>query len=150
MTEKTNDFFEKDLILSITKALMNVQSPQNLVISLNSIFKEKLNIDAVNFCIVDYATGRFRDFVRDWLYVEDQDKHLYLSDIFQKIQFSKDNFIINGRLSSFDSKENEIKEIKSALNSENNLIYFPLVTNSNAIGIVEFYFKELNKDVNIT
>lgn len=150
MTEKTNDVFEKDLILSITKALMNVQSPQNLVISINSIFKEKLGIDAVNFCIVDYATGRFRDFVRDWLYVEDQDKHLYLSDIFQKIQFSKDNFIVNGRLSSLAADEKEIKEINTVLNNENNLIYFPLVTTNNAIGIVEFYFKEMNKDVNIT
>ena len=150
MAEKTNDIFEKDLILSITGALMNVQSPQNLVISVNSIFKEKLGIDAVNFCIVDYATGRFRDFVRDWLYVEDQDKHLYLSDIFQKIQFSKENFIINGRLTSFNADEKEIKEINSVLNNENNLIYFPLVTSSNAIGIVEFYFRELNKDTVIT
>ena len=150
MAEKKNDNLEKDLILSVTKALMNVQSPQNLVININSIFKEKLGIDAVNFCIADYTTGRFRDFIRDWLYVEDQDKHIYLSEIFQKIQFSQDKFIVNGRLSSFDAKESEVKEIKSLLNSENNLWYFPLVTSNNAIGIIEFYHRELDKNVELT
>ena len=150
MTEKKNENFEKDLIFSITKALMNVQSAQSLVMSLNSIFKEKLGIDAVNFCMVDYATGRFKDFVRDWLYVEDQDKHIYLSNIFQQIQTSQNNFILNGRLSSFISSENEIKEMKAVLNNENNLIYFPIVTEFSAIGIIEFYFRKLNDNVKIT
>jgi len=149
MAEKKNENFEKDLILSITKALMNVQSSQSLVMTLNSIFKEKMGIDAVNFCMVDYTTGRFKDFVRDWLYVEDQDKHIYLSNIFQQIQTSPNSFILNGRLSSFISSEDEIKEMKAVLNHENNLIYFPIVTEFSAIGIIEFYFRKLDDKVKI-
>lgn len=61
-----------DIILSTSKILMKANSAQEIVESLSKAYQDYFGIIRMDFLTLDYTTGMFQDFVRDWLYVEDE------------------------------------------------------------------------------
>ena len=71
-----------EFILNSTKIIMKSQSAQEFVDSFVFLFKENFGISNMDFYTLDYNTGMFRDFVRDWIYIEDKEQQKYIYNIF--------------------------------------------------------------------
>ena len=112
-----------------------------------NIFQDFYGIGQMNFFTIDYNTGMFYDFVRDWIYIEDAETQKAIYQIFNPLQNNHDKFIINGRLSSYDCDEKEIEEIKEAGAKEVNFVYFPLFSSERTFGFIEVGYAKLAEDL---
>ena len=150
MNKEKTDKFEKNFILDITKALTHIQGPQNFLVDMQKIFKRYMGIEAINFCELDYNTGKFKDFVRNWVYIEDKEKHIYLYNIYKRLKSSKDQFLLNGNLVSYNPADNDLEKIRILASQEDNFIYFPLYSTSGLFGFAEIYYKKPDENVKFT
>lgn len=136
-----------DVMLETAKIIMQAQSAQELVERFSTLIQENTGISRMDFLTLDYNTGMFRDFVRDWIYVEEKNRQKIIFAVYNSFQKETDKFIINGRVSSYKPDENEINEIKQAGSNEVNLVYFPLFSAERTFGLIEIQYEELKDDI---
>ncbi|MCR5260424.1 MAG: GGDEF domain-containing protein [Candidatus Gastranaerophilales bacterium] len=137
-----------DLILQNTKIITEAFSPQDFVDRFTMLFKDFFGIAGMDFYTLDYNTGMFRDFVRDWIYIEDPQAQEYIFKIFKMFQQDSEKFIFNGKDISYSSTKEEIEEIKNNT-ADINLLYFPLFSPERTFGFVEVRYQKLNDDIEI-
>jgi len=137
-----------DLILQNAKIITEAFSPQDFVDRFTALFKDFFGIAGMDFFTLDYNTGMFRDFVRDWIYIEDKAAQEYIFKIFKLFQQNTDKFIFNGKDISYNPTDAEKEEIKS-LAGERNFLYFPLFSPERTFGFVEVRYEKLNDDIEI-
>lgn len=142
--------FEKNFILDITRALTNIKAPQDFLADMNEIFRKYMGAEAINFCELDYSTGKFKDFVRNWVYIEDKEKHMYLSNIYAQLKSTPEHFLLNGKIISYDISDGDTEKIKLLATQEDNFLYFPLYSTSKLFGFAEIYYKKPNENINFT
>ena len=138
-----------EIMLTSAKIAMNSQGAQELVDGYVNLFKVFFGIEGMDFYTLDYNTGMFRDFVRDWIYIEEKEQQKAIFAIFNTFKDNRDKFIINKKVSSYDLKDEEINEIKEITSDEFNVAYFPLFSPSRTFGFVEVRFKNLKEGLTI-
>ena len=138
-----------EIMLTSAKIAMNSQGAQELVDGYVNLFKVFFGIEGMDFYTLDYNTGMFRDFVRDWIYIEEKEQQKAIFAIFDTFKDNRDKFIINKKVSFYDLKEEEINEIKELTSDEFNVAYFPLFSPSRTFGFVEVRFKNLKEGLTI-
>lgn len=136
-----------DILLKTSRLIMQAQCSQELVDSFATLIQECTGISRMDFLTLDYNTSMFRDFVRDWIYIEDINRQKIVFAVFNSFQKETDKFIINGRVSSFAPDEEEIQEIIKTGSNEVNLIYFPLFSAERTFGLIEVQYETLKDDV---
>ncbi|MGN0013928.1 MAG: GGDEF domain-containing protein [Candidatus Gastranaerophilaceae bacterium] len=144
MTQKNTD-----IILSTSKILMNAGSAQEIVENLSKAYQDYFGITRIDFLTLDYTTGMFQDFVRDWLYVEDENCQKIVFAVFNTLKKQLDKFILNGRVFSYNPDEKELSEIKEVGTNEINLIYFPLFSQDRVFGVIEVQYEKINENLEI-
>ena len=138
-----------ELMLNCTNAIIESINAQDFVDKFLNIFKDFYGIVQMNFFTIDYNTGMFHDFVRDWVYIEDEKTQKAIYDIFNPLQANHDKFIINSRLSSYECDENEIEAIKEEASKDANFAYFPLFSPARTFGFVEVGFAKIDSELEI-
>ena len=136
-----------EFILNSTKIIMKSQSAQEFVDSFVFLFKENFGISNMDFYTLDYNTGMFRDFVRDWIYVEDKEQQKYIYNIFNVFKENANQFILNGKVSLYNLEDNQIEELKEVGSKEQNVVYFPLFSPTRTFGFVEITYEKLNENL---
>lgn len=140
---------DSDILLSTAKIIMQAQGAQEIVEKLFQLYKDYFSISRMDFLTLDYNTGFFQDFVRDWIYVEEKNRQKILFAVFNSFQKQTDKFIINGRLSSYNPDEAEVDEIKKAGSNAINLVYFPLYSKDRTFGLIEVQYEKINQNIEI-
>ena len=84
-----------EIMLTSAKIAMNSQGAQELVDGYVNLFKVFFGIEGMDFYTLDYNTGMFRDFVRDWIYIEEKEQQKAIFAIFDTFKDNRDKFIIN-------------------------------------------------------
>ncbi len=136
-------------LLENAKIYMKAQSSQEIVNSLSNLFREYYGIRKLDFLTLDYNTGTFRDFVRDWVYINDEEQQKKIGKVFTEFQSRTDIFVFNGKVCKYDLEEEEIKELKSIKNAETNEVFFPIFSSTGTFGVIEAEFQELRPEIEI-
>ncbi len=144
MTEQYVDF-----MLESSKIIMQAQSAQEIVENFGVLFKNYFGISRMDFLTLDYNTGIFRDFVRDWVFVEETNRQKIIFAVYNSFKKNTDKFILNGRLSSYHPEEEELAEIRACGQNEVNLIYFPLFSQERTFGVIEIQYEKLKDGLKI-
>ncbi|MBQ2644800.1 GGDEF domain-containing protein [bacterium] len=135
------------LMLEFSKILMTAFNEQDFVEKLNTLFKEFIGINNINFFVLDYNTGMFRDFVRDWIYIENKEQQKAAFDIFNTFEKNTDNFILNGKEFSLTSEETKIEEIEKNGSFDVNYMYLPLYSPDRVFGFIEVQYQNINQEI---
>ena len=138
---------DTEILLSISEIIINSQSANDMVESLSKLLCEEFGINRVDFLTLDYNTGTFRDFVKDWIYIEEQNQQKIIFAVFNAFQKQLDKFIINGRPYSYNPDDSELEEIIKNGSNDINLAYFPLFSESRTFGVIEVEYEKLNDDI---
>lgn len=132
-----------DLLLLSTNIIMNAKSSMEITDNFVELFKEYFGVNKMDFLTLDYNTGLFRDFVKDWVYIEEKERFKILSSVYNSFKQEKDKFIINEKMYSYDLQEEDIEDIKKTGFAESNLAYFPIFTPERLLGIIEIEYGKL-------
>ena len=138
-----------DLLLQNVKIIMEAYSSQDFVDRFSTLFKEFFGISGMDFYTLDYNTGMFRDFVRDWIYIEDKTAQENIFKIFKAFQQDTNKFIINKKEVSYKPSKEEIQEIINTGSQEKNFLYFPLFSPDRTFGFIEVRYEKLKEDIEI-
>lgn len=138
---------ETEFFTVLTKTIINSQLAQTLADKLTSLFREYIGIKDMRFLVRDMNTGTFRDFAKDWVYVRESESQIFLYSIYKSFQTgNKEKFVLNGKFYAFDDKIFDCKP-EACFKDEDNVIYYPLSTPNEAVGLVEITFDKLNAGV---
>ncbi len=129
------------------KIYMEAQSSQEFVERFTNLFKLYYGIDRMDFLTLDYNTGIFRDFVKDWVYINDPEQQKKIGDVFSEFQKTTEIFVFNSKVYSYDLSDEEISEIKAQKNPETNIAYFPIFSPERTFGVIEIEFKDLRAGI---
>lgn len=137
MINNINNFeFLNRLANLLTKKL----SPDSITLDLNNIFKSYLNLQKTTFIIWDNDNMSLKNFFETFnsQHVENQ-----INFIFNSLALSNGNkFYFNEEEFDCDLKDEEQYKILSLKSDENNII-FPLVSNGEVFGLINFYCKKI-------
>ncbi len=136
-------------LLSTAEIILNAQSGQQIAEELSSLYRKDFGIERIDFYILDYDTGLFHDFVRDWIYIEEKNFKDIVYGVFKVFNEQRDKFIVNGRVSRYDAEKEEIEEIKRVGSKEINLVYLPLYNKERVYGIIEVEYEKLKEGIDI-
>lgn len=136
-----------ELFLQSIKIIMESYSSQDFVDRFTGLFKNFFGISSMDFYTLDYNTGMFRDFVRDWIYIENKEQQEAIFEIFKSFQQNPDKFILNRQEFSYSPDEEEMNKIKNAYWEKENYIYFPLFSPERSFGFIEVKFEKLNGNI---
>lgn len=139
----------KDLLLKSVKIITESFSSQDFVDKFSNLFKDFFEIDSIDFYTLDYNTGMFRDFVRDWIYIEDKEQQEKIYAIFQVFQENNHKFIINGKESTYNPSAEEITELIKIGSEKENYLYFPLFSPDRTFGYVKVKYENINENIKI-
>ncbi|MGN0004682.1 MAG: GGDEF domain-containing protein [Candidatus Gastranaerophilaceae bacterium] len=138
-----------ELMLKSTEVIMNSQSSQEITDSFENIIKETFGTTRVDFLTLDYNTGMFRDFVKDWVFIEEPNRQKIVSTVFNTFIKERDKFIVNGQLYSYNFNEENLEDIKTRGANEINLAYFPLLSPDRVLGVIEVEYAKINEEITI-
>lgn len=138
-----------ELMLKSTEVIMNSQSSQEITDSFENIIKETFGTTRVDFLTLDYNTGMFRDFVKDWVFIEEPNRQKIVSTVFNTFIKERDKFIVNGQLYSYNFNEENLEDIKTRGANEINLAYFPLLSPDRVLGVIEVEYGKINEEITI-
>lgn len=136
-----------ELMLNSTEVIMTSQSAQEITDSFEKLIKENFGVLRMDFLTLDYNTGLFRDFVKDWIFIEEPSRQKIVSAVFGTFGKERDKFILNGQLYSYDLEDKEIDEIKEKGSNDINLVYFPILAPDRVLGIIEIEYDKLADDI---
>lgn len=131
------------------KIYMEAQSSQEFVERFSNLFKLYFGINRIDFLTLDYNTGIFRDYVKDWVYINEPEQQKKISDVFNEFQKRNDIFVFNNKIYSYDLTDEEIEEIKSQKNQNSNLAFFPIFSPDRTFGVIESEFKDLRQGTEV-
>ena len=69
-------------MLNSTEVIMLSQSSQEITDSFEKLLKDNFGVLRVDFLTLDYNTGLFRDFVKDWIFIEEPSRQKIVSAVF--------------------------------------------------------------------
>ncbi len=136
-----------ELMLNSTEVIMTSQSAQEITDSFEKLVKDNFGVLRMDFLTLDYNTGLFRDFVKDWIFIEEPSRQKIVSAVFGTFGKERDKFILNGQLYSYDLEDKEIDEIKEKGSNDINLVYFPILAPDRVLGIIEIEYDKLADDI---
>ena len=88
-----------DFLINLSKIEMKYTNSQEFIEQISTSFKDYFGISKIDFYTLDYNTGTFRDFVKDWIYIEDDNKQKIIVSVFKAFQNNAEkSFIYNGSL----------------------------------------------------
>lgn len=131
------------------KIHMEAQSSQEFVEKFSNLFKIYFGIDKIDFLTLDYNTGIFRDFVKDWIYINDPEQQRKIGKIFEQFQKRTDIFVFNNRIFEYKLTDEEIEESISLKNPDLNVAYFPIFSPTRTFGVIKIEFKDLRQGIEI-
>lgn len=136
-----------ELMLKSTNVIMTSQSAQEITDSFTKLIKENFGVLRIDFLTLDYNTGLFRDFVKDWIFIEEINRQKIVSAVFNTFGKERDKFIVNGQLYSYDAEEKDIEEIKTKGGKDINLAYFPILSPDRVLGVIEIEYDKINSEL---
>ncbi len=136
-------------LLENAKIHMEAQSSQEFVERFANLFKLYYGINRIEFLTLDYNTGIFRDFVKDWVYINEPEQQKKIGKIFEQFQKRTDIFVFNNRIFDYDLTDEEIEESISLKKPDSNLAYFPIFSAARTFGVIEIEFKDLRQGIEI-
>lgn len=132
------------------KIYMESQSSQEVVNRLSTLFKSYYGINKIDFLTLDYNTGIFRDFVRDWVYINDEEQQKKIGKVFLEFKSRSDIFVFNDKICEYDMSDEEIEKLISMKKQETNTVFFPIYSSSSGtFGVIEAEFTDLRSDIEI-
>lgn len=137
------------LLYDLSKIEMEYPSSQELVDGLEVLLKDFFGILKIDFLTFDYSTSTFRDLVKDWVYIEDDNIQKVVFSVYKALSDNNGKFVYNGKLFGYDSSDAEIEEMKSLSSDEINIVYFPIFSTNRTFGLIQVYFQDLKEDLEI-
>ena len=138
-----------ELLLNATNVIMQSQSSQEITDCFEKLIKDNFGVNRVDFLTLDYNTGMFRDFVKDWIFIEEADRQKIVSVVFNTFSKETSKFIVNGQLYSYDMEDKDIEDIKTRSSNDINLAYLPIISPDRILGVIEIEYEKLNEDIEI-
>ncbi len=131
--EKSNINFLNKLAGILAKKF----SPNNSIMSINKLFKAQFDFEKTEFVIWDNNNMVLKDFLMDSKIFESDDKENTINSIYSSLAIANGTkFFFNEDEFYCDIKENELFRL-TELNSENNTIIYPLVSNGEVFGLMK-------------
>ncbi|MDO5304535.1 MAG: hypothetical protein Q4E87_03040, partial [bacterium] len=140
---------ESQFLLENAKIYMEAQSSQEFVERFENLFKLYFGINKIDFLTLDYNTGIFRDFVKDWVYINDPEKQRKIGKVFDEFQKRTDIFVYNDKICEYKMTDAEIKELIDMKSPESNTVFFPIFSMARTFGVIQIEFKDLRQGLEI-
>lgn len=139
---------ELDFLWEVSNVLTKNCPEEDFVDSLKNIFEKYLNASGFSICIWDERATRLRDFVKDWIFIEKNKQQELIEKIYFSIQNAPEkSFILNNKISNFNSLKDLSDDFSKSLRDENNLLYFPVINEKKILGLIEINFDEVIDEV---
>ena len=140
---------EAQFLLENAKIYMETQSSQEFVERFENLFKLYDGINKIDFLTLDYNTGIFRDFVKDWVYINEPEKQKKIGKVFEEFQKRTDIFVYNDKVCEYKMTDEQIEELIQMKNAESNTVFFPIYSMARTFGVIEIEFKDLRYGLEI-
>ncbi len=131
-----------EFISKLANILSKKISPSNTINSVNKLFKTYLKIDSIDFIIWDNNNLLLKDFVCDWKIFDDENRAKEINYIYSNLSLSSGNlFYFNEEEFNCELNEEQLVQIITLAENENIIIY-PLISNSDVFGLMRFVVKD--------
>lgn len=144
--EKLLNKNEINFLLEVASVLREEYEPKRIVSKLNDTFKSYFNVKSIKFMVWDSTALKLRDFSQEWLIIENAQYHDNLADLLESFNGkNKNKFSFNDKIFDFKISKEDSDKILDSLAEENNVLHFPLLSGTEALGIIEIEFGFLDK-----
>lgn len=124
-------------------------SPNSSIAAINKLFKTHFSFGKIEFVIWDNNNMVLKDFLMDSKIFDNNEKENTINNIYSSLaQKNGTKFFFNEAEFDCDLQETELYRL-TELNSENNTIIYPLISNNEVFGLMKITSEkqDLNKDL---
>lgn len=131
-----------EFISRLANLLAEKISPSTTTIEVSGLFKTYLGVRSVDIVIWDNKNMLLKDFICNWKLFDDEEQIRTVNYIFSCLSMEgKNKFYFNEKDYSCSLNEIDLSEIFSNI-EEDNVLYYPLITNSDVFGLIKLDFSD--------
>lgn len=146
--DKTLNNKDIDFLMQVSYSLMEENEPVRIVESLSNVFKNYYPVKKISFMVWDETALKLRDFSKEWVSIDSDIHSKLVTSYFERFKKEgKNKFFFNGEFFDYDSKLKSIDSVCDLLSEEFNIMYFPLMTRNETIGIIEIQLGRIGKNL---
>lgn len=128
---------EIPVLFQIAKILSVNLTREELITSINKVFSFMFEMDSIKIWIYDDYTESIRDFSKNWEIIDKKIEQEYLFRILSSLDSLKgDGFILNSKLFSMRSREDEIHKCLQEQTVEKHMLILPILDRNIVIGFI--------------
>lgn len=134
---------ELSFLWEVSNTLASFSDSQTLLGKLKEIFENYFCVNNLQIFVKDESTSTIRDFVKNWIIIENNSQQESVEKIFALLKNAKnDGFVLNNKLLKYGTKL-----VLAGLKETRNLLYFPIVNENKITGLIEVDFDCISEDV---